>query len=70
MFRAVEGSILDAYSQLQRWVAEHRLLGAGFPDTGAASAAEGKRILERLREARPRAAANLARLVAELDRPI
>jgi hypothetical protein len=55
---------------LRPWIAEHRLSGAGFPDTGAATAVQGKRILERLREARPRAAANLARLVAELDRPI
>jgi hypothetical protein len=55
---------------LRPWIAEHRLSGAGFPDTGAASGPEGIRILERLREARPRAAASLARLVAELDRPI
>ena len=55
---------------LRPWIAEHRLSGAGFPDTGAASDAEGILILERLREARPRAAANLARLVADLDRPI
>ena len=54
---------------LQPWIAEHRLSGAGFPDTGAASSPEGKRILERLREARPRAAANLARIIAELDAP-
>jgi len=55
---------------LQPWIAAHRLSGAGFPDTGAASRPEGIRILERLREARPRAAANLARLVAELDRTV
>jgi hypothetical protein len=54
---------------LPPWIAEQRLSGAGFPDTGAASSPEGIRILERLREARPRTAANLARLVAELDRP-
>jgi hypothetical protein len=54
---------------LSRWIAEHRLSSTGFPDTGAASSPEGIRILERLREARPRATANLARLVAELDRP-
>ncbi|HET9584059.1 MAG TPA: hypothetical protein VFP38_08420, partial [Bradyrhizobium sp.] len=59
-----------AEKALRTWVAEHRLSGAGFPDTGAASSPEGKRILERLREARLGAAANLARLVAELDRPI
>lgn len=52
---------------LGRWIAEHRLSGAGFPDNGAASAPEGIRILERIREARPRAAANLARILAELD---
>ena len=59
-----------AEKALRTWIAEHRLSGAGFPDTGAASSPEGIRILERLREARPRAAANLARLVAELDRPL
>jgi hypothetical protein len=59
-----------AEKPLRTWIAEHRLSGAGFPDTGAASSPEGKRILERLREARPRAEASLARLVAELDRPI
>jgi len=53
-----------------RPIAEHRLSGAGFPDTGAASSPEGKRILERLRETRPRAAENLARLVDELDQPL
>jgi hypothetical protein len=55
---------------LRPWIAEHRLSGAGFPDTGAASSPEGMRIIERLREARPRAAANLARIIAELDRPV
>jgi hypothetical protein len=55
---------------LLRWIAEHRLSGPGFPDTDAASSPERIRILDRLREARPRAGANLARLVAELDRPI
>ena len=59
-----------AEKALRTWIAEHRLSGAGFPDTGAASSPEGKRIVERLREARLGAAANLARLVAELDRPI
>jgi hypothetical protein len=59
-----------AEKALRPWIAEHRLSGAGFPDTGTASSPEGIRILERLREARPRAAANLARLVAELDRRI
>ena len=53
-----------AEKALPTWIAEHRLSGAGFPDTGAASSPEGIRILERLREARPRAAANLARLIA------
>jgi hypothetical protein len=53
--------------ELGRWIAEHRLSGAGLPDTGAASSPEGICILERLREARPRAAANLERLVAELN---
>jgi hypothetical protein len=58
-----------AEKALGPWVADHRLSGAGFPDTGAASSLEGKRILERLRETRPRAAENLARLVTELERP-
>jgi len=52
---------------LRRWIDAHRLSGTGFPDVGVASSPEGKRILERLREARPRAAANLARIIAELD---
>jgi hypothetical protein len=59
-----------AEKALRPWVAEHRLSGAGFPDTGTASSPEGISILQRLRIARPRAAANLARLVAELDRSI
>jgi hypothetical protein len=53
---------------LSRWIAEHRLFGGGLPDSGAASTLEGIRILERLREARPRATANLERLLAEYDR--
>jgi putative NAD(P)-binding protein len=59
-----------AEKALGPWIAEHRLSGAGFPDTGAAASPEGKRILERLRETRPRAAENLARLVDELDQPL
>jgi hypothetical protein len=59
-----------AEKALGPWIADHRLSGAGFPDTGAASSPEGKRILERLRETRPRAAENLERLVSELDRPL
>jgi hypothetical protein len=56
-----------ADKELRRWIDAHRLSGTGFPDTGVASSPEGIRILERLREARPRAAANLARMIAELD---
>jgi hypothetical protein len=52
---------------LRQWIAEHRLSGAGFSNTDAASGPERIRILERLHEARPRAAANLARIIAELD---
>jgi hypothetical protein len=52
---------------LRRWIDEHRLSGTGFPDTGVASSPEGIRILGRLREARPQAVANLARIIAELD---
>ena len=59
-----------AEKALGPWIAEHRLSGAGFPDTGVAASPEGKRILERLRVARPRAAENLARLVGELDQPL
>ena len=59
-----------AEKTLGPWIAEHRLSGAGFPDTGAASSPEGKRTLERLREIRPRAANNLARLLADLDQPL
>ena len=59
-----------AEKALGPWIAEHRLSGAGFPDTGAASSPEGKRTLERLRETRTRAAKNLARLVTELDQPL
>ena len=52
---------------LRRWVSEHRLSGSGA-GSGDASAhgPAAERIRERLREARPRAEANLARLVAEL----
>jgi hypothetical protein len=53
--------------ELRRWIDQHRLSGTGFPDAGVASSPKGIRILERLREARPRAAANLARIIAELD---
>ena len=59
----------SAEKALGRWIAEHRLSGAGFADNGAASTPEGIRILERLRKARPRAAANLARIIAELESP-
>jgi hypothetical protein len=56
-----------ADQELRRWIDQHRLSGTGFRDTGVASSPKGKRILERLREARPQAAANLARILAELD---
>jgi len=55
-----------ADKELRRWIDQHRLSGTGFPDTGVASSSEGVRIVERLREARPRAVANLTRLIAEL----
>jgi NAD(P)-binding Rossmann-like domain len=48
---------------LRPWIAEHRLTGAGFATTGAAPGPEDARIRERLKEARPRAEANLRRLV-------
>jgi putative NAD(P)-binding protein len=52
---------------LRRWVSEHRLSGsgAGAADAGAHSL-EAQHIRERLREARPRAEVNLARILAEL----
>jgi len=52
---------------LRRWVSEHRLSGsrAGSADVSA-HGPEAERIRERLRDARPKAEANLARLVAEL----
>lgn len=52
---------------LRRWVSEHRLSGAGAGSNDAsAHGPEADRIRERLRDARPKAEANLARLVAEL----
>ena len=52
---------------LRRWVSEHRLSGAGAGSADAsAHGPEAERIRERLREFRPRAEANLARLVAGL----
>jgi hypothetical protein len=54
---------------LRRWVSEHRLSGSGAGSAGAsAHGPEAERIRERRRKARPRAEANLARLVAELQR--
>jgi hypothetical protein len=52
---------------LRPWIAEHRLTGAGFATTGAAPGPEAAQIRERLQEARPRAEANLRRLVDGLD---
>jgi len=52
---------------LRRWVSEHRLSGAGAgAQDASAHGPEADRIRERLREARPKAEANLARMVAEL----
>jgi hypothetical protein len=56
-----------ASKELRRWVSEHRLSGSGAGSAHAsAHGPEAERIRERLREARPKAEANLARLVAEL----
>ena len=53
---------------LRRWVSEHRLSGSGAGSQNAAAhGPEADRIRERLREARPKAEAKLARMVAELD---
>ncbi len=52
---------------LRRWVSEHRLSGAGAGSQDAsAHGPEADRIRELLRDARPRAEANLARMVAGL----
>ena len=56
-----------ANKALRRWVSEHRLSGSGAGSADeSAYGPEAERIRERLREARPRAEANLARLVAEI----
>jgi hypothetical protein len=56
-----------ANKALRRWVSEHSLSGSGAGSADAsAHGPEAERIRERLREARPKAEANLARLVAEL----
>jgi hypothetical protein len=52
---------------LHRWVAEHRLTGAGIGQADvAAHDPDADRIRKRLREARPKGEANLSRLIAEL----
>jgi hypothetical protein len=52
---------------LRRWMTEHPLTGAGIGQTDvAAHDPEADRIRKRLREARPKAEANLSRLIAEL----
>ena len=57
----------SADKTLQRWVAEHRLTGAGVGQADvAAHDPDADRIRKRLREARPKAEANLSRLIAEL----
>ena len=50
---------------LRAWIAGHRLMGFGAPDGGDPAAAAP--ILARLREARPSAEANLARLLGEAE---
>ncbi|MEW5684932.1 MAG: NAD(P)/FAD-dependent oxidoreductase [Pseudomonadota bacterium] len=51
--------------ELRRWIAGHRLMGFGAADGGDPATAEP--ILARIRDARPRAEANLARLLDEAD---
>lgn len=51
--------------ELRRWIAGHRLVGFGAADGGDPPAAAP--VLARIRDARPRAEANLARLLAEVD---
>lgn len=58
----------SADKALQTWVSHHRLSGAGFSTAGWSPSPEAARIRERIKEARPRAEANLRRLVADLDR--
>lgn len=48
---------------LRPWIAEHRLTGAGFATTGAGPGPQAVQIRERLKEARPKAEANLRQLV-------
>ena len=52
---------------LRQWITEHRLTGAGFATTGEGRSPEAARAAARLKDARPKAEANLARLVAALD---
>ncbi len=54
----------SADKDLRRWMSEHRLLSPGISDA-TAQGAEAARIRERLQMARPKAEANLERLVAE-----
>lgn len=61
------GQRWTANKSLRTWIAEHRLAGAGFATTGQAPGPETARIRDRLKEARPKAEANLRRLVAALD---
>lgn len=62
------GRRLGADNALRRWVSEHRLSGSGAGSQDAsAHGPEADLIRERLRNARPKAEANLARMVAELD---
>jgi len=58
----------SADKDLRRWVAEHRLSGLGVGAGMAAPPDEVRQaILQRIREARPRAEANLARLAGEAE---
>ena len=49
---------------LRTWVANHRLSGAGFGTTEASPSPAAALVRERIKEARPKAEANLMRLVA------
>lgn len=61
------GQRWTAEKTLRSWMAAHRLTGAGFATSREAPGPKAARIRDRLKEARPRAVANLTRLVAELD---
>jgi len=57
----------SADKDLRRWVAEHRLSGLGVGSRTTQPDEVRQAIIQRIREARPRAEANLARLAGEAE---